>query len=61
MMFIDARNNQKFTQFMRSNKLKKSDVVFLTATKSDSTFFIETLKIKGPEIYMYKRQVKNKK
>ena len=61
MMFLDVRQDLKFTNFMLNNKLKKSDVVFITASKSDNTFFIEQMKIKGPEIYMYKRQVKNKK
>jgi hypothetical protein len=60
MMFIDSRENLKFTNFMLNNKLKKTDVVFLTASRSNKTFFIDTLKVKGPEIYMYKRQVKDK-
>tara|TARA_Y100000361_G_scaffold3014_1_gene2626 strand:+ start:5252 stop:7834 length:2583 start_codon:yes stop_codon:yes gene_type:complete len=58
MMFIDGRGDDKFSEFMRSNKLKKSDVVHLTASKSNNTIFIDKLEIKGPEIYMYKRQVK---
>ena len=58
MMFIDGRNNEKFSDFMKSNKLKKNDVVHLTASKSNNTIFIDHLEIKGPEIYMYKRQVK---
>ncbi len=57
-MFIDGRNNEKFSDFMKSNKLKKNDVVHLTASKSNNTIFIDHLEIKGPEIYMYKRQVK---
>ena len=61
MMFIDGRGNEKFSDFMSSNKLKKNDVVHLTASKSNNTIFIDELKIKGPEIYMYKRQVKKKK
>tara|TARA_Y100000401_G_scaffold116649_1_gene122960 strand:+ start:802 stop:3384 length:2583 start_codon:yes stop_codon:yes gene_type:complete len=61
MMFIDGRDNEKFSDFMSSNKLKKNDVVHLTASKSNNTIFIDELKIKGPEIYMYKRQVKKKK
>lgn len=58
MMFIDNRRDLKFTNFMLNNRLKKTDVVFITASKSDKTFFIDEMKIKGPEIYMYKRQVK---
>ena len=61
MMFIDGRNNEKFSDFMKSNKLKKNDVVHLTASKSNNTIFIDYLEIKGPEIYMYKRQVKKQK
>ena len=61
MMFIDGRDNEKFSDFMSSNKLKKNDVVHLTASKSNNTIFIDYLEIKGPEIYMYKRQVKKQK
>ena len=61
MLFIDSQGNEKFSDFMRNNNLKKTDVVFLTASKSGNTFFVNTLKIKGPEIYMYKRQVKDNK
>ena len=58
MLFIDGAEDFKFSDFMRENKLKKSDVIFVRGTKSHSTFFISKIEIKGPEIYMYKRQVK---
>ena len=58
MLFIDGAEDFKFSDFMRENKLKKSDVIFVRGTKSHSAFFISKIEIKGPEIYMYKRQVK---
>jgi DNA-directed DNA polymerase III PolC len=60
-LFGDNSRDYKFSEFMESANLKKTDVVFFSGNKSGESFFIQNMEKRGPEIYMYKRQVKEAK
>lgn len=58
-LFMDNRRSSNFSDFMDRNKLKKKDIVVISASRSDETFFVKTIDIIDCAIYMKLKDIKN--
>lgn len=61
LLLMDNRREDKLTNFLSSNKLKKEDIIIVNAAKSDGgTSFVNTVKIVDTKILMKLRDIKKK-
>lgn len=59
LLLMDNRREDKLTNFLSSNKLKKEDIIIVNAAKSDGgTSFINTIKVVDTKILMKLRDIK---
>jgi hypothetical protein len=58
-LLMDNSREAKLTNFLEDNKLKKEDVIVVTATKSDGdSSFIDTIKVIDTKILMKTKDIK---
>ena len=55
---MDNSREEKLTNFLKNNKLKKSQVIVVSGSKSRDTFFVNKIDPVNTEIYMKLREVK---
>lgn len=56
-LFMDNRREEKLTEFLKTNKIKKGDIILLAGSSSRDTFFVDSIKPIKTEIYMKLREV----
>ena len=60
-LLMDNRREDKLTDFLSTNKLKKEDIIIVNAAKSDGgTSFVNTIKVVDTKILMKLRDIKKK-
>ncbi len=59
LLLMDNQREDKLSNFLASNKLKKEDIIIINATKSDGgTSFVDTIKVVDTKILMKTRDIK---
>jgi len=58
-LFMDNSREEKLTNFLKTNKVRKSEVVVLNGSKSRDAFFVDTIDPVKTNIYMKLREVKS--
>ena len=58
-LFMDNSREEKLTNFLQNNKLKKSQVIVVSGSKSRDSFFVNKVNPIETDIYMKLREVKS--
>ena len=58
-LFMDNSREEKLTNFLKYNKLKKSQVIIVSGSKSRDSFFVNKINPVDTDIYMKLREVKS--
>jgi hypothetical protein len=56
---MDNSREEKLTNFLKYNKLKKSQVIIVSGSKSRDSFFVNKITPVDTDIYMKLREVKS--
>jgi hypothetical protein len=56
---MDNSREEKLTNFLQNNKLKKSQVIVVSGSKSRDSFFVNKVNPIETDIYMKLREVKS--
>jgi DNA polymerase-3 subunit alpha len=59
-LLMDNRREEKLTNFLEHNKVKKEDILVLNAVKNDSTHFVNTIRIIETKVLMKLKDTKGK-
>ena len=59
-LLMDNRREEKLTNFLEHNKVKKEDILVLNAVKNDSTHFVNTIRIIETKVLMKLKDTKEK-
>jgi DNA polymerase-3 subunit alpha len=57
-LFMDNRREEKLSNFLLNNKIKKGDILVLSGSKNGDTMFVDTVKVIETKIYMKLREIK---
>lgn len=61
LLLMDNQREDKLSNFLAKNKIKKEDIIIVNATRSDGgTSFVDTIKVVDTKILMKSRDIKKK-
>ena len=59
LLLMDNQREEKLSNFLSSNKLKKEDIIIINATKGDGgTSFVDTIKVVDTKVLMKTKDIK---